>query len=120
MTAGTGAAPVTLRLTEIFFSLPSSESLSKIEHGDDKQAEKMDINAVTSLGVQGIEDSYVSCGMYRRFLSRPDVDLGRETVFDSPISRFCFVRQEIYAVHDTLIDNTKSREVECTSCYLRS
>ncbi|KAG6878283.1 hypothetical protein C0993_009641 [Termitomyces sp. T159_Od127] len=50
--------PTKEQLTEIFFSLPSSESLGKIETSDGQSIEKMDINAVLSLGVQGVEDSY--------------------------------------------------------------
>ncbi|KNZ72436.1 TBC domain-containing protein [Termitomyces sp. J132] len=50
--------PTREQLTEIFFSLPSSESLGKIDKSNDQQVEKMDINTVLSLSVQGIEDSY--------------------------------------------------------------
>ncbi|KAG6897695.1 hypothetical protein C0992_012164 [Termitomyces sp. T32_za158] len=50
--------PTKEQLTELFFSLPSSESLGKIETSDGQSVEKMDINAVLSLGVQGVEDSY--------------------------------------------------------------
>jgi TBC1 domain family member 8/9 len=60
--------PTRDQLTEIFFSLPSRSS-----YGDEtltaEGAEKMEINAVLSLGVAGEEDSYVS----NRFkpISRP-------------------------------------------------
>ena len=59
--------PTKEQLTEIFFSIPPAES-STISNGgtpveklpNEEQSEKMEINAVLSLGVQGEEDSYVS------------------------------------------------------------
>jgi hypothetical protein len=52
------------QLTHIFFSIPPPESDGKDKNGEkisaDQHIEKMDINAVLSFGVQGVEDSYVS------------------------------------------------------------
>jgi len=48
--------PTKDQLTQIFFSLPPDATTTK----DDQEAEKMDINAVLSFGVQNVEDSYVS------------------------------------------------------------
>ncbi|KAG6817126.1 hypothetical protein H0H87_012317 [Tephrocybe sp. NHM501043] len=50
--------PTKEQLTQIFFSLPSSGPLDGTDKTADQQVEKMDINAVLSLGVQGVEDSY--------------------------------------------------------------
>ncbi|KAG6906926.1 hypothetical protein DXG01_011352 [Tephrocybe rancida] len=50
--------PTKEQLTQIFFSLPSSGSLDGTEKTEDQHVEKMEINAVLSLGVQGVEDSY--------------------------------------------------------------
>ncbi|KAK0488526.1 rab-GTPase-TBC domain-containing protein [Armillaria novae-zelandiae] len=52
--------PTKEQLTEIFFSLPATPVLngSPIEKAPEEEVEKMDINAVLSLGVQGEEDSY--------------------------------------------------------------
>lgn len=59
--------PTKEQLTEIFFSIPpaelqyagsSSPGEEKLPH--EEPLEKMEINAVLSLGVQGEEDSYVS------------------------------------------------------------
>jgi TBC1 domain family member 8/9 len=62
--------PTKDQLTQIFFSIPpdpTAKSKSKFKKGDDQThdgselaAEKMDINAVLSLGTHGHEDSYVS------------------------------------------------------------
>jgi len=52
--------PTKDQLTQIFFSLPSLGSLDGTEKSSSQEVEKMDINAVLSLGVQGEEDSYVS------------------------------------------------------------
>lgn len=52
--------PTKEQLTEIFFSLPSTSSTPVSGHGSaEEEVEKMDINAVLSLGIQGEEDSYV-------------------------------------------------------------
>ena len=51
------------QLLHLFFSIPEPPDISSSKD-DDKQgtpeAEKMDINAVLSLGEQGVEDAYVS------------------------------------------------------------
>jgi hypothetical protein len=52
--------PTKEQLTQIFFSLPSVGSLDGTEKSAFQHVEKMDINAVLSLGVQGVEESYVS------------------------------------------------------------
>ena len=58
--------PTKEQLTEIFFSLPPAELSSTsnggtpIEKLSNEEPDKMEINAVLSLGVQGEEDSYVS------------------------------------------------------------
>jgi len=58
--------PTKDQLTEIFFSVPPAE-LSYVSDGGtpveklpNEEPDKMEINAVLSLGVQGEEDSYVS------------------------------------------------------------
>jgi hypothetical protein len=51
--------PTRDQLTEIFFSLPSQSSYG-VETLVAEGPEKMEINAVLSLGVAGEEDSYVS------------------------------------------------------------
>ena len=52
--------PTKDQLTHIFFSIPPDDSTPKEQRGSsDAVAEKMDINAVLSLGVQDVEDSYV-------------------------------------------------------------
>ena len=63
--------PTKDQLTEIFFSIPPAD-YDKRDPGtpveklpNEEPLEKMEINAVFSLGVQGEEDSYVSkFGMY--------------------------------------------------------
>ncbi|GLB43224.1 putative TBC-domain-containing protein [Lyophyllum shimeji] len=50
--------PTKEQLTQIFFSLPSAGLLDGLEKTDGQYVEKMDINAVLSLGVQGLEESY--------------------------------------------------------------
>ncbi|KAJ6621467.1 TBC-domain-containing protein [Mycena sp. CBHHK59/15] len=50
--------PTKEQLTQIFFSLPSVGSLDGTEKTPAQEVEKMDINAVLSLGVQGEEDAY--------------------------------------------------------------
>jgi hypothetical protein len=58
--------PTKEQLTEIFFSIPPAELSSTsnggtpIEKLSNEEPDKMEINAVLSLGVQGEEDSYVS------------------------------------------------------------
>lgn len=51
--------PTKEQVTQIFFSLPSVGSLDGTEKTPAQEVEKMDINAVLSLGVQGEEDAYV-------------------------------------------------------------
>lgn len=62
--------PTKDQLTEIFFSIPPAE-YAKADPGtpveklpNEEPLEKMEINAVLSLGVQGEEDSYVSGLVY--------------------------------------------------------
>ncbi|KAF9449409.1 TBC-domain-containing protein [Macrolepiota fuliginosa MF-IS2] len=51
--------PTKDQLTQFFFSIPSSTSLTESPSQDtDTDVEKMEINAVLSLGEQGVEDSY--------------------------------------------------------------
>ncbi|KAK7033909.1 hypothetical protein VNI00_012533 [Paramarasmius palmivorus] len=50
--------PTKEQLTQNFFSLPSTPSSSPQDVISGEEVEKMDINAVLSLGVQGEEDSY--------------------------------------------------------------
>lgn len=52
--------PTKEQLTQIFFSLPATPAPngSPSEKAPEEEVEKMDINAVLSLGVQGEEDSY--------------------------------------------------------------
>lgn len=60
--------PTKDQLTEIFFSIPpAAAGYGKLDPGtpveklpNEEPLEKMEINAVLSLGVQGEEDSYVS------------------------------------------------------------
>jgi hypothetical protein len=52
--------PTKEQLTQIFFSLPGVGSLDGTEKTPAQEVEKMDINAVLSLGIQGEEDAYVS------------------------------------------------------------
>lgn len=49
------------QLTEAFFSIPPRSIPTDPEKAPKEGVEKMDINAVLSLGVAGEEDSYVSC-----------------------------------------------------------
>ncbi|KAJ7173441.1 hypothetical protein C8R46DRAFT_1082809 [Mycena filopes] len=51
--------PTKEQQTQIFFSLPAVGSLDGTEKTPAMEVEKMDINAVLSLGVQGEEDAYV-------------------------------------------------------------
>lgn len=55
--------PTKEQQTQIFFSLPSVGSLDGTVKSPSEEVEKMDINAVLSLGVQGEEDSYVSASL---------------------------------------------------------
>jgi TBC1 domain family member 8/9 len=54
--------PTKDQLTQIFFSIPpDAAAKAKGKKGDHHDSEpKMDINTVLSLGVHGVEDSYVS------------------------------------------------------------
>lgn len=62
--------PTKDQLTQIFFSIPPSTTYVSAQpstQGASKdvgvhEVEKMDINAVLSLGEQGVEDSYVRMG----------------------------------------------------------
>ena len=49
--------PTKEQLTHIFFSLSPSDVADK---KSEQNVDKMEINAVLSFGVQGVEDSYVS------------------------------------------------------------
>ena len=49
--------PTKDQLTQIYFSIPPNDTDNSSPSPSDA---KMDINAVLSLGVQGVEDSYVS------------------------------------------------------------
>ncbi|KAG6902022.1 hypothetical protein C0995_005355 [Termitomyces sp. Mi166 len=122
--------PTKEQLTEIFFSLPSSESLGKIEENDDRHVEKMDINAVLSLGVQGIEDSYAG----KLYLIAPYlafVSLDRRSVrFTIPLSTIRRVerlnaRAGIYALslstwhgHKIIVQLTSLRSTADQFCSL--
>jgi hypothetical protein len=48
------------QLTSNFFSLPLASNVNGNEKAPSQEVEKMDINAVLSLGVQGEEDAYAS------------------------------------------------------------
>ena len=63
--------PTKEQLTEIFFSLPPLPKTT--EDGEDSQDNKMDINAVLSLGEA--EDSYVSfqTGKYEKLIRTPGI-----------------------------------------------
>lgn len=53
--------PTKEQITQNFFSLPSVPAeVGKDARQADEAVEKMDINAVLSLGAEGEEDSYVS------------------------------------------------------------
>jgi hypothetical protein len=55
--------PTKDQLTQIFFSIPTAPPNEKdAEKNPAEEIEKMDINAVLSLGVQGEEDAYVGRG----------------------------------------------------------
>ena len=81
--------PTKDQLTQLFFALPASASSgvdahgfangsapvespekSKEKSGPEAELEKMEINAVLSLGVQGEEDAYVSAFCYTRDAGR--------------------------------------------------
>jgi len=49
--------PTKEQLTHIFFSLSSDDVA---DNKSEQNVDKMEINAVMSFGVQGVEDSYVS------------------------------------------------------------
>lgn len=57
--------PTKDQLTQIFFSIPPSTTLplsssqATTNDGPQQEVDKMEINAVLSLGEQGVEDSYV-------------------------------------------------------------
>lgn len=54
--------PTKEQITQNFFSLASlPAAIGKDAREADDEVEKMDINAVLSLGVEGEEDSYVGC-----------------------------------------------------------
>ena len=59
--------PTKDELTEMFFSIPPRKdalaSMSEKARQEEEDVEKMDINAVLSLGTPGEEDSYVSAPM---------------------------------------------------------
>lgn len=67
--------PTKDQLTEIFFSIPPQEPPADGSGGatpveklpNEEPLEKMEINAVLSLGVQGEEDSYVSNRCFMMF-----------------------------------------------------
>jgi hypothetical protein len=51
--------PTKDQLTQVFFSIPSLGSFNEVTKSPE-EPERIEINAVLSLGVQGEEDSYVS------------------------------------------------------------
>lgn len=74
------------QIIQTFFSIPSSTTHnvtigvgSSHKNGDEEEVDKMEINAVLSLGEQNVEDSYV------RFSCSPecatDTDTGWETIY---------------------------------------
>lgn len=80
--------PTKEQLTEIFFSLPPLPKTA--DGGEDAQDNKMDINAVLSLGEA--EDSYVSfqTGNYDKLIRTPVTYLfpvGRKAAHHAPVSR---------------------------------
>ncbi|KAH7920520.1 TBC-domain-containing protein [Leucogyrophana mollusca] len=50
--------PTKDQLTHVFFSIPEVASVPATDKSGSEELEKMEINAVLSLGVQGVEDSY--------------------------------------------------------------
>jgi len=52
--------PTKDQLTHVFFSIPEALPIKLKEKQGSGEVEKMEINAILSLGAQGVEDSYVS------------------------------------------------------------
>jgi hypothetical protein len=104
--------PTKDQLTELFFSLPSQHSHHVDETlGDD--VEKMEINAVLSLGVVGEEDSYVSNGYRLNFevgLTKNHEWIGGETIFDSAIPCVFVPRSKVRQIHNHPLDYSSSGE----------
>jgi len=78
--------PTKEQLTQIFFSLPAGDEAG---HSGGLDQEKMDINAVLSLG-EAIEDSYVSyhiafAGTFIMLLE------GWKAAYNATISGVCFI-----------------------------
>ena len=81
--------------TAAFFAIPA-DTLATQSNGSEKPPlpveglERMDINAVLSLGVQGEEDAYVSTHRGTRARRGSEADLlsaGGQTIFDTALSR---------------------------------
>lgn len=112
--------PTKDHLTQIFFSIPSVSTLTL--PGDEEptttypDVERLDINAVLSMGVQGEEDSYV--GQKSRSSTSLTADLGRKTLYHCSISRFCISRPQIRPFYNPIIDHSSSRTSECESGHL--
>ncbi|KAF9019046.1 TBC-domain-containing protein [Hymenopellis radicata] len=107
--------PTKEQLTEIFFSLPPTPTPAPSSNGKDsptEDVERMDINAVLSLGIQGEEDSYAG----KLYLLAPYLafaSLDRKSVrFTLPLSTVRRVerlnaRAGIYALSLALWDGGK-------------
>lgn len=121
--------PTKDELTEIFFSVPpaalnaprsGSATPSETLPGEE-QLEKMEINAVLSMGVQGQEDSYVShlpalAFAVQGLTSRK----GRKAVPAPAVSRVRVARPQKRALHDPAVDDPARGAVKCTRGDIRA
>ena len=77
----------------MFFSLPLDVETHGGENGTKGELERMEISAVLSLGVQGVEEAYVSCRM--TLICSKRLILNADTVWNrvcSPANFICYHR----------------------------
>lgn len=110
--------PTKEQLTQNFFSL-SGAVFSDASAEKSQEIEKMDINAVLSLGVEGVEDSYVrECAIvtvkWRNLLMlMGPYMLGWQIVSDATVSDLHLARPQIRQIHLTIMHHPPSRAAEC-------
>lgn len=115
----------------LFFSIPNDPDVeNELKEGH----ERMEINAVLSLGVHGEEDSYVrispACTMIVTLIGKNKSstsctplavcdDVGRKVTFTSTISCILELGPQVRAVYDPAMHHQTGRETERTRGYIR-
>lgn len=101
------------QLTRLFFCIPPEEPTNDKGKESSNGPEKIEINAVLSLGIQGEEESYVSAGKpVQSTALKLNVNTGREAAFTSSISGFRISGSKVCPFHHSLGYDPTRREAE--------